>query len=147
MTEQNILNNVPSTKVKSAQFSKTTGDVYRWSDELWRSVADIKEILALREENKVFRFKFAMTEISLKTRTTHLTSCEAALESRDELNENLLAEIAQLKKDLNTAESIIIKTADNIIEMDNCEQDSDEMDECWTVIKEFALIATGRVDS
>jgi hypothetical protein len=55
--------------------------------------------------------------------------------------------IVELERELNTADSIIIKTADKIIEMDNCEQDSDEMNECWTVIKEFALIATGRCDT
>ena len=55
--------------------------------------------------------------------------------------------IVELEKDLNTAESIIMKTANNIIEMDNCEQDSDEMNECWDCLKEFALLATGRCDT
>jgi hypothetical protein len=55
--------------------------------------------------------------------------------------------IVELEKDLNTAESIIIKTANNIIEADNCEQDSDEMNECWDCLKEFALLATGRCDT
>jgi hypothetical protein len=55
--------------------------------------------------------------------------------------------IVELEEDLNIAKSIIIKTADNIIEADNCEQDSDEMNEWWDCLKEFALIATGRCDT
>jgi uncharacterized membrane protein len=55
--------------------------------------------------------------------------------------------IVELEKDLNTAESIIVKTANNIIEMDNCEQDSDEMAEWVDCLKEFALLATGRCDT
>jgi hypothetical protein len=55
--------------------------------------------------------------------------------------------IVELEKDLNIAKSIIIKTADNIIEADNCEQDSDEMIECWDCLKDFALTATGRCDT
>ena len=55
--------------------------------------------------------------------------------------------IVELEKDLNIAKSIIIKTADNIIEADNCEQDSDEMIECWDCLKDFALRATGRCDT
>jgi hypothetical protein len=55
--------------------------------------------------------------------------------------------IVGLEKDLNTAKSIIIKTANNIIEADNCEQDSDEMIECWDCLKDFALTATGRCDT
>jgi hypothetical protein len=55
--------------------------------------------------------------------------------------------IAELEKDLNTAKSIIVKTANNIVEADNCEQGSDESDECWECLKEFALVALGRVDT
>jgi hypothetical protein len=51
MTDQNILNSVPSITVKSAQFSKLTGDVYRWSDMIWRSVNDVKELVELRKAN------------------------------------------------------------------------------------------------
>jgi hypothetical protein len=51
MTDQNILNSVPSITVKSAQFSECTGDVYRWSDEFWRSVKDVKELVELRKAN------------------------------------------------------------------------------------------------
>ena len=55
--------------------------------------------------------------------------------------------IVELEGDLNIAKSIIIKTANNIIEADNCEQDSDEMNECWDCLKDFALTATGRCDT
>ena len=51
MTDQNILNSVPSITVKSAQFSEATGDVYRWSDEIWRSIKDVKELVELRKAN------------------------------------------------------------------------------------------------
>jgi hypothetical protein len=82
-----------------------------------QSLSDISEIIALRESN---------SHAGLRT-----------LLQKEE------GRITELEKNLNIANSIIIKTANNIIEMDNCKKDSDEMEECWTVIKEFALIATG----
>jgi hypothetical protein len=71
-------------------------------------------------------------------------------ETKPEEETRLLADIkriVELEKDLNIAKSIIIKTANNIIEADNCEQASDEMNECWDCLKDFALSATGRCDT
>jgi hypothetical protein len=55
--------------------------------------------------------------------------------------------IVALEKELSTARSIIIKTANNIIDVDNCEQDSDEMNSCWECLKEHAILTTGRCDT
>jgi hypothetical protein len=172
MKDQEILNNAPEGNYKSVCMLSEKPAI--WVPETYRSLADIKELVELRKENEVFRFKFAMTEISLKTRTSHLTSCEAALESRDKLNESLVSENKELKSGcrehqiyyvmrtkleeaetqnqrlkviVTEREASIDAVAKNILDMDNCEQDSDEMDEYWTDIKEFALLTTGRVDS
>tara|TARA_R110000803_G_C11735217_1_gene290224 strand:- start:23 stop:331 length:309 start_codon:yes stop_codon:yes gene_type:complete len=89
-----------------------------------------------QEDEFVFAHKMAMTGENLHSKS------EIAYELgvRDK-------RIAELERDLNIAKSILIKTANNIIEADNCEQDSDEMAECWDCLKEFALTATGRCDT
>ena len=64
----------------------------------------------------------------------------AGFKARHNEIESLKARIAQLENSINDV-------AIDIIGMDNLEQDSDEMEECWTSIKEFALLATGRCDT
>jgi hypothetical protein len=61
--------------------------------------------------------------------------------------EKLEARVAELEAQLREKNLSIVKLANNIMDMDNCEQDSDEIDEHWTEIKEFALLSTGRCDS
>jgi hypothetical protein len=61
--------------------------------------------------------------------------------------EKLEARVAELEAQLREKNLSIVKVANNIMDMDNCEQDSDEIDEHWTEIKEFALLSTGRCDS
>jgi dTDP-4-amino-4,6-dideoxygalactose transaminase len=108
MKDQEILINAPYGNYKSVRMLSKKPAV--WVPETYRLLDDIKELVTLRKENKDFRFKFAMTEISLKTRTTHLTSCEAALESRDELNATLNAKIAELKESI---DAVCVAVFDN----------------------------------
>jgi hypothetical protein len=67
----------------------------------------LKELLRLSHESLDSKDK-KIAELSLKACTLdltkgHLTQCEAALESRDELNETLNAKIAELEKELEAA--------------------------------------------
>jgi hypothetical protein len=43
--------------------------------------------------------------------------------------------------------TIIVKTAGNILDADDCEQDSDEAGQRWEDLKEFALLTLGRTDT
>jgi DNA-binding NtrC family response regulator len=53
----------------------------------------------------------------------------------------------RLKVIISEREASIDNVVNDILDMDNCDQDSDEMDDYWTAIKDFALITTGRCDS
>jgi hypothetical protein len=55
--------------------------------------------------------------------------------------------IRWLEHQLREKNCAILKVANDIMEIDNCEQDSDAADEYWTDVKEFALLSTGRCDS
>jgi hypothetical protein len=55
--------------------------------------------------------------------------------------------IAELEKELNSTKIIIIKTASDILSIDDCEEKSDEINDYWTCLKEFALTTLGRTDS
>jgi hypothetical protein len=55
--------------------------------------------------------------------------------------------IAELQKELTAAKALIVKMSGNVIDMDNCEEASDEMDEFWTRLKELSLTNLGRTDS
>ena len=61
--------------------------------------------------------------------------------------EKLEARVAELEGQLREKNLSIVKVANDIMGMDNCEQDSDVADEHWAEIKEFALLSTGRCDS
>jgi hypothetical protein len=57
------------------------------------------------------------------------------------------AEIAELQEELTAAKALIVKMSGHVIDMDNCEEASDEMDEFWTQLKELSLTNLGRTDS
>jgi hypothetical protein len=81
----------------------------------------LKELLRLSHESLDSKDK-KIAELSLKACTLdltkgHLTQCEAALESRDELNETLSAKIAELEK--NRKALIIVDLKGDAIVMAN----------------------------
>ena len=54
--------------------------------------------------------------------------------------------IAELESQLMTADSIIAKTANNILDLDNSPlQEIEAAEECWESLKAFALAATGGI--
>jgi hypothetical protein len=57
------------------------------------------------------------------------------------------AKIAELEKERASANLIIAKIANDIIDLDNIDQDSHQAVHCWDDIKEFALLTLGRCDS
>ena len=64
-----------------------------------------------------------------------------------ELQRNSINQIAELEKERDSANLVMAKIANNIIDLDNFEQDADEAVEFWDDLKEFALLTLGRCDS
>ena len=54
MNDQEILENAPEGNVTSIQIT-SKGDVLRWSDEIWRSLADVKRIAELEKERDDYK--------------------------------------------------------------------------------------------
>ena len=52
MSDVNILKSVPSHSVVSAKISTLTGDVILWTDDTYRSLADIRRIAELEKERE-----------------------------------------------------------------------------------------------
>jgi uncharacterized protein YbaP (TraB family) len=79
---------------------------------------------------------------------SHLANAFAKrLDTKDKRIAELETQNQRLKVIISEREASIDNVVNDILDMDNCEQDSDEMDDYWTAIKDFALITTGRCDS
>lgn len=55
--------------------------------------------------------------------------------------------IKELEKERDSANLVIAKIANDIIDLDNIDQDSHQVVHCWDDIKEFALLTLGRCES
>ena len=83
MKDRDIFINAPYGNYKSVRMLDATPAV--WVPETYRCLADIKELIELREENAALRLQSCTLDLT----KGHLSQCEAALESRDKLNDSL----------------------------------------------------------
>jgi hypothetical protein len=91
MKDRDIFINAPYGNYKSVRMINTTPAV--WVPETYRCLADIKELIELREENASLRLRSSTLDLT----KGHLSQCEAALESRDKVNKSLESENKKLK--------------------------------------------------
>jgi hypothetical protein len=119
MKDQEILNNAPADvtnySMEKEQYwdwpnriTKTVefGDLDSTYPDDFRSIADVKELVQLRQENADLRLKTCTLDLT----KGHLSQCEEALESLNTLNESLTSENAELKKSM---DGICIAVFDN----------------------------------
>jgi hypothetical protein len=91
-------------------------------------------------------FNFSYDDMETRWRLMHNGVEIDLYESASLLNAKLIR-IAELEKELDSANLVIAKIANNIIDLDDFEQDSHQAVHCWDDIKEFALLTLGRCDS
>jgi hypothetical protein len=101
MKDQDIYINAPYGNYKSVRMLGDKPAV--WIPETYRCLADIKELIELREENASLRLKSCTLDLT----KGHLSQCEAALESRDKLNKSLVSENKKFKSCFKSQEARI----------------------------------------
>jgi uncharacterized protein with NAD-binding domain and iron-sulfur cluster len=99
MKDQEILNNAPDDALLIFSMPSNASDAFLAALKALmlsttpRSLADIKELVQLRQENADLQLKTCTLDLT----KGHLSQCEEALESRDELNDILKAKIVNLE--------------------------------------------------